>query len=96
MNNDITITEKSTTYDIKYGYHSDLMCENYDAEVHASHHHDGRITISPNGHHGCGFVFEHSDPDRVIAIARMILAFADMAKKDNAKFSTTIDTSIKV
>jgi hypothetical protein len=92
---DICIKEKSRAYEIKLGYHSDLTCENYDAEIHASHHHDGRITILPNKHLGAGFIFDHSDPDRVIAIARMILAFADMVKKDNTKFSTGIDISDK-
>lgn len=90
MGNQVKIEEKAKTYDIKLEYHSDLMCENYDAEIHASHRHDGRITILPNKHLGDGFVFEHSDPDRVIAITKMIQAFAEMAKNENEK---TIDIS---
>ena len=90
----VTIQQKSRTYDVKLKYHSDFMCQNYDAEVYCVQESDGRITIKPDGNPiAVGFVFEHSDPDRVIAVARMILAFADMAKKDNIKFSTGIDTS---
>ena len=92
MKEDINITKRSVSFDIKMDYHSDLMCENYDAEIHASHISDGRITILPKEHLGAGFVFESSDPDRVIAIAKMILAFAEMAKNENKK---AIDTSIK-
>ena len=93
MDNQVKIEEKAKTYDIKLEYHSDLMCENYDAEIHASHNCDGRITILPNKHLGGGFVFEHSDPDRVIAITKMVQAFAEMAKKEN---KSTIDISDKV
>lgn len=93
MENKITISPKAKTYDIKMQYHSDLMCENYDAEIHASHISDGRITILPREHLGAGFVFESSDPDRVITIAKMILAFAEMAKEENKK---PIDISNKV
>lgn len=93
MDNQVKIEEKAKTYDIKLEYHSDLMCENYDAEIHASHNRDGRITILPNEHLGSGFVFEFSDPDRVIAITKMIQAFAEMAKKEN---KNTIDISSKV
>lgn len=85
MNNDIAITEKSRTYDIKFEYHSDLMCENYDAEILAIQESDNRVTFSPKDKYDDGFTFKHSDPDRVIAIAKMMQAFAEMAKKDNKK-----------
>lgn len=92
MDDQVKIKERTKTFDIKLTYHSDLMCENYDAEIHASHISDGRITILPKEHFGAGFVFQSSDPDRVIAIAKMILAFAEMVKDENKK---AIDTSIK-
>lgn len=92
MDDQVKIKERTKTFDIKLTYHSDLMCENYDAEIHASHISDGRITILPKEHLGAGFVFQSSDPDRVIAIAKMILAFAKMVKDENKK---AIDTSIK-
>ena len=93
MENKITISPKAKTYDIKLQYHSDLMCENYDAEIHASHNSNGRITILPKEHLGSGFVFKFSDPDRVIAIAKMMQSFAEMVKKENKK---PIDISDKV
>ena len=80
------IQQKSRTYDAKLGYHSDLMCQNYDAEVYCVQESDGRVTIRPDGNPMVGgFVFEHSDPDRVIAVAKMMQAFAEMAKKNNQK-----------
>lgn len=86
MENKVTIQQKSRTYDVKLGYHSDLMCQNYDADVYCVQESDGRVTIRPDGNPMVvGFVFDHSDPDRVIAIARMMLAFAEMAKEDNKK-----------
>lgn len=92
MNKEISIKEKSRVYDIKFEYHSDLMCENYDAEILAIQESDNRVTFSPKDKYDDGFTFKHSDPDRVIAIAKMMQAFAEMAKKDNKK---AIDISSK-
>lgn len=90
----VMIQQKSRTYDAKLGYHSDLMCQNYDAEVYCVQESDGRVTIRPDGNPiAVGFVFEHSDPDRVIAVARMMQAFAEMVKYENNKHH--IDTTDK-
>lgn len=90
----VTIQPKTRTYDVKLGYHSDLMCQNYDAEVYCVQESDGRVTIRPDGNPMVvGFVFEHSDPDRVIAVARMMQAFAEMVKYENDK--NNIDISNK-
>lgn len=88
--NQVNIEERSTEYDITNTYHSDMKCENYDAIIIGTTHSDGKISVEPND---CGRVFEftHSDPDRVIAIANMMLAFAQMVKNENKK---TIDTSV--
>lgn len=94
MENKITISPKSKMYDIKMQYHSDLMCENYDAEIVAIQESDNRITFSAKTKHFVdGFVFNHSDPDRVIAIARMMQSFAEMVKNENKK---PIDISNKM
>lgn len=93
MENKITISPKAKTYDIKLQYHSDLMCENYDAEILAVQESDGRITFSPKDKYEDSFTFKHSDPDRVIAVTKMIQAFAEMAKNENKK---PIDISNKV
>lgn len=86
MENQINIEEKQTVYDIEHTYHSDMKCENYDADMTGIHEADGKITIKPGKSPlAVGFVFEHSDPDRVIALAQMILAFAQMVKKENQK-----------
>ena len=90
MDNQVKIEEKAKTYDIKLEYHSDLMCENYDAEILAIQESDGRITFSPKDKYEDSFTFKHSDPDRVIAITKMIQAFAEMAKEEKKK---TIDIS---
>ena len=82
----VIIQQKSRTYDVKLEYHSDFMCQNYDAEVYCVQESDGRITIRPDGNPiAVGFVFEHSDPDKVIAVARMMQAFAEMVKYENNK-----------
>lgn len=83
--NQVNIEERSTTYDIELAYHSDLQCENYDAKIIGLTEGEGKISIRPS--RGCLGVFEfkHSDPDRVIAIAQMMLAFAQMAKNEYKK-----------
>lgn len=89
----VIIQQKSRTYDVKLGYHSDLMCQNYDAEVYCVQESDGRVTVRPDGNPiAVGFVFDHSDPDRVIAVAKMMQAFAEMVKEES---KNTIDMSIK-
>ena len=93
---EINISERSTTYDIKLEYHSDLMCQNYDAGIVAVVSPKGRVSFYPDSGHRDWvektFVFEESDPDRVIAVARMMLSFASMVKKNNQK--KCIDTTI--
>lgn len=91
MNNQINIEEKETIYDVKYTYHSDRKCQNYDAVMTGIEELDGSVTIRPwesGNFQGSFFEFNHSDPDRVIAIAQMIMAFAQMAKN---KSKNTID-----
>lgn len=88
--NQVNIEEISTTYNIKLAYHSDRKDQNYDAQIEAQEEADGTVSLSPNR---CGhsFEFSHSDPDRVIAIAQMMLSFAQMVKNNNKK---DIDTTI--
>ena len=86
--NEVNIEEKETIYDIKLAYHSDMKCQNYDAIITSVEEADGRITIRPWGSdnfQGSFFVFNHSDPDRVIAIAQMMSASAQMIKNHNKK-----------
>lgn len=87
MNKQIDIEEKETIYDVTYTYHSDKKCQNYDAQIEAREEVDGTVSLSPN-HCGRSFEFYHSDPDRVIAIAQMMMAFAQMVKN---KSKNTID-----
>lgn len=88
----VSIREKSKTYDIKYEYHSDALCENFDAEILAIEEANGKITLRPHNGEWNTFLFDHSDPDRVIAIADMIKAFAKMAKKN---YTNSIDAQEK-
>lgn len=83
MNNQINIEEKKTIYDVKYTYHSDMKCQNYDAIIIGIEEENGRLSLEPN--HCSGFEFQNSDPDRVIAIAQMMMAFAQMVKNKNNK-----------
>lgn len=89
---EIKIEEQSTTYNIKLQYHSDMKCENYDVNIIGTELPNGKTTIQPANTFfpDNGFQFIESDPDRVIAIAQMIMAFAQMVKRNNQK---TIDTS---
>lgn len=92
--NQVNIEEKETIYDIKLSYHSDRKCQNYDAVMTGVEEVDGTITVRPwesDNFKGSFFEFDHSDPDRVIAIAQMMLSFAQMVKNNNKK---VIDTTI--
>lgn len=82
--NEVNIEEQSTKYTVKLSYHSDRKCQNYDAEIDIDEEADGTMSIKPN-HCGRSFEFYHSDPDRVIAIAQMMLASAQMVKNHNKK-----------
>lgn len=82
----INIEEKKTIYDITYMYHSDMKCQNYDAKITGIEEENGKISIEPPER--ITFEFQNSDPDRVIAIAQMMLAFAQMVKN---KSKNTID-----
>lgn len=91
--NQINIEEKKTIYDVTCTYHSDIKCQNYDAAITGIEEADGNVTLRPwanDAYDGSFFEFDHSDPDRVIAIAQMMLSFAQMVKKNNQK---AIDTS---
>ena len=90
--NEVNIDERSTIYDVKMSYHSDMKCENYDARIIGISESDNTITIRPYGGNFGAFTFDHSDPDRVITIAQMILSFAQAIKNEN-KMMDTIDTS---
>lgn len=96
--NQVNIEEKSTEYSVKLSYHSDLKCENYDAEILAIEETGGKISLYPVYEQSSSkypfldfpkdtdaFNFVHSDPDRVIAVAQMMLAFAQAIKKENQK-----------
>lgn len=85
----ISIEEKKTIYDVKYTYHSDRTCQDYDAKIIGIEEGNGKVSIEPDN---CGKIFEfyNSDPDRVIAIAQMMMAFAQMVKDKNNK---PIDTN---
>lgn len=91
--NQINIEERETIYNITYAYHSDKKCQNFDAMITGIEEMDGNVTIRPfenTAYDGAVFEFHHSDPDRVIAIAEMMKAFAQAIKKNNQK---TIDTN---
>lgn len=88
--NQVNIEETSTTYDVKLKYHSDRKGRDYTAMIEAREEADGGVSLDPMPC-GAGFEFVHSDPDRVIAIAQMMLAFAQMVKNNNKK---AVDTSI--
>ena len=80
--NQINIEEKKTVYDVDYRYHSDLKDRDYDAKITGVEEENGKISIESDNY--CRtFEFHNSDPDRVIAIAQMMLAFAQMAKLKN-------------
>lgn len=83
MENQINIEEKKTLYDITYTYHSDMKCQNYEAKIIGIEEENGRLSLEPD--HCGGFEFQNSDPDRVIAIAQMMMAFAQMVKNKNNK-----------
>lgn len=91
--NQVNIEETATRYDVKLTYHSDLKCENYDVAITGIELPNNKITIQPSNtfFSDDGFKFIESDPDRVIAIAQMMLAFAQMAKNNSKKTVDTLD-----
>lgn len=90
--NEINIEEKKTLYDITYTYHSNMKCQNYDAKITGIEEENGKVSLEPD-HCGKIFEFYNSDPDRVIAIAQMMMAFAQMVKN---KSKNTIDANDNV
>lgn len=90
--NQVNIEEEETTYKIGLKYHTSMLDKDYDAEIIGVEKSDGTVTIRPNHPLAVGFVFENSDPDRVIAIAQMMLSFAQMVKNNNSKI---VDISTK-
>lgn len=85
MDSKVDIERASTSYKINYTYHSDLRCMNADVKITAIQRTDGTISFLTGTNASHTFVFDQSDPDRVIAIAKMMLAFAEMAKEENKK-----------
>ena len=87
MENQINIEEQSTVYDVSMTYHSDLKCENYDVSIQCFQYPNGKVSVKPGNTFFAddGFKFLGSDPDRVIAIAQMMMAFAQMVKNENQK-----------
>ena len=106
--NQVNIQEQSTTYDIDMSYHSDCRGDDDIAEVRGIEHVNGTVSLYPwvNGVDWTkqSFTFIHSDPDRVIAVAQMMMAFAKMVKDHNAQnaqelqpqTAQNIDTNINV
>ena len=90
--NEVNIEEVSTKYNIKLSYHSDMKCENYDAHITGISESDNTVTFVSDNGNTRSFVFYHSDPDRAIAIAQMILSFAQAMKNEN-KIINAIDAS---
>ncbi len=92
--NEVNIEEKQTIYDITMSYHSELKCQNYDAKLTGVEESNGTVTIKPRDRQlSIEFIFKESDPDRVVALAQMMMAFAQMVKNNNKK---DIDISKKV
>lgn len=81
--NQINIEEEKTIYNVTYTYHSDMKCQNYDAKIIGIEEENGKISVEPPER--ITFEFQNSDPDRVIAIAQMMMAFAQMVKNKNNK-----------
>lgn len=83
--NQVNIQEKTTIYDVSLAYHSELKNDNYEVKLKGEQEPDGLISLTPdnNINFDNGFVFSHSDPDRVIAIAQMMMSFAQMVKNEN-------------
>ena len=77
--NQVTIEEKTTIYDIKLHYFSELKNTDFDVEIQGLEESGGKISFFPRGG-GSFFEFDNSDPDRVIAIASMMMSFAQMVK----------------
>lgn len=79
------IKKTSTTYSISATYHSEKKCQNYDAEITGIELPNGDITLKPSNTFfpDDGFKFIESDPDRVIAIAQMMISFAQMVKNQS-------------
>lgn len=78
----IDISPIREDFDIECTYHSDRQCQNYDASISGILWGDGTISLRPvDKSSSTGFQFINSDPDRVIAIANLLKAFAEMAKE---------------
>lgn len=83
--NEINIAQKQVIYDLNTEYCSESVGKNYTAQITGIKESDGKVTIRPDQGKGYDevFIFDHSDPDRVIAVARLIMAFAQTIKNNN-------------
>ena len=91
--NQVNIEEKTTIYDIKLHYFSELKNADFDVEIKGMEESDGKISFSTNWG-GRFFEFDHSDPDRVIAIASMMMSFAQMVKNGQKTCIETVENNI--
>ena len=83
--NEINIREEQIVYKLDTDYCSDLKGQNYTAKITGIKEPNGKVTLMPedDGIFSNEFVFKKSDPDRVIAIARLMMGMAQMIKNNN-------------
>ena len=83
----LTIRKVSTTYAVGLPYYSERKGEENEAEIIAIEEADGTITMKPGNMHAWAdeFVFKHSDPDRLIAVAKLLQGFAQAIKSKDVK-----------
>lgn len=90
--NEINIKEERVLYKLDTGYCSDMREVNCTAQITGIKNANGTVTLLPEGKRlNSEFVFDNSDPDKVIAVARLMMGMAQMVKDNNNRIKMAKD-----
>lgn len=90
--NEINIKEERVVYGLDTEYCSDMREVNCTAQIMGIKNANGTVTLLPDGKRGSNeFVFDNSDPDKVIAVARLMMGMAQMVKDNNNRIKMAKD-----
>ena len=88
--NEINIKEERVVYRLDTEYCSDMREVNCTAQITGIKNENGTVTLFPEGKRlNNEFVFDNSDPDKVIAVARLMMGMAQMVKDNNNRMRMT-------
>lgn len=89
---EINMKKERVVYRLDTEYCSDMRGADCTAQITGIKNANGTVTLLPEGKCvGNEFVFDNSDPDKVIAVARLIMGMAQMVKDNNNRIKMPKD-----